>query len=177
VSAGTRGRLPLALGVAVVVIAVDQLSKAWILYGLDLPAKGRVEVAPPVFNLTMVHNPGVSFGLLRADADVARWALVVFSVAVAVGLAAWARRAGRAFTGVALGLVIGGALGNVVDRARFGWVTDFLDFSGLHFPWVFNVADSGITTGVALLLLESLLPGSEPAPAAAVAKPPQESRP
>ena len=72
-----------------------------------------------------------------------------------VALALWPRRPDRLLPAIALGLVIGGALGNLVDRVRFGAVVDFLDFSGLWFPWVFNVADSGITVGVALLLIDS----------------------
>ena len=110
----------------------------------------------------MVHNAGVSFGLLRADAALGRWALALFSFAVAAGLAWWARKAARPLGATALGLVMGGAVGNAVDRVRVGVVTDFLDFSGLHFPWVFNVADSAITVGVALLVLESVLTPASP---------------
>ena len=146
----------LAYGLAVAVIALDQLSKYWILNVFDLPARGQVPILP-VFNLTMVWNRGVSFGLLRADVDLARWGLALFSLAVAIALAYWARNLTRSLPAVALGLVIGGALGNLVDRVRFGAVADFLDFSGLMFPWVFNVADSGITIGVALLLLDSFM--------------------
>jgi signal peptidase II len=143
-----------AYGLAAAVIVLDQLSKFWILNVFDLPAKGQVPVTP-FFNLTMVWNRGVSFGLLRAEADLARWGLAVFSLVVAVALAVWARNLTRKLPALALGLVIGGALGNLVDRVRFGAVADFLDFSGLMFPWVFNIADSGITIGVALLLLDS----------------------
>jgi signal peptidase II len=99
----------------------------------------------------------VSFGLLRADADLTRWALAAFSIIVAVVLAVWVRGATRRLAAVALGLVIGGAVGNVVDRIRFGAVADFLDFSRLWFPWIFNVADAAISCGVALLLLDMLL--------------------
>jgi signal peptidase II len=143
-----------AYGLAAAVIAVDQLSKFWILNGLNLPARGQVPITP-FFNLTMVWNRGVSFGLLRAEVDLARWGLALFSLVVAVALAFWARNLTRRLPAVALGLVIGGALGNLIDRARFGAVADFLDFSGLMFHWVFNIADSGITIGVALLLLDS----------------------
>jgi signal peptidase II len=72
------------------------------------------------------------------------------------------RRAEQALTGLALGLIIGGAIGNLIDRARLGAVVDFLDFSGLHFPWVFNVADSGVSVGVALVLLDSLIAPKKP---------------
>ena len=142
--------------IALLALVLDQISKAWILSGLKLGLSAPHPVIPGLFNLTLVHNEGVSFGLLKANADLSRWALVVFSLVVAGALAAWVRRVDKPLTRLALGLVIGGAVGNAVDRARLGHVTDFLDFSGLHFPWVFNVADSAISVGVAMLLLEGL---------------------
>jgi signal peptidase II len=145
-----------AYGLAALVVALDQLSKHWILFALELPLKGTVAVAGPL-HLTMVWNRGVSFGLLRADADLTRWALAVFSVAVSIALAVWARKATRGLAATALGLVIGGAVGNVIDRIRFGAVADFIDVSRLWFPWIFNIADAAITCGVALLLLDMLL--------------------
>jgi signal peptidase II len=149
---------------AAVVVALDQASKWWILQVYDLPGRASVPVAGP-FHLTMVWNRGVSFGLLRADIDLTRWALAAFSIVVALFLAAWARTVGRRLTALALGLVIGGAVGNVVDRVRFGAVADFLDFSRLWFPWIFNVADAAITCGVAILLLDMLLQDRKPAAA------------
>lgn len=146
----------LAYALAALVIVLDQLSKFWILEIVRLPERLSIPVLP-VFSLTMVWNRGVSFGLLRADEDVGRWLLAAFALAVALGLALWARKAERRWTAIALGLVIGGAVGNLIDRVRFGAVADFLDFSALYFPWVFNVADSAITVGVALLLLDSVL--------------------
>jgi signal peptidase II len=146
----------LALAIAAMVIAVDQASKIWVLETLNLPQVGTIPVAGP-FQLSMVWNQGVSFGLLQAEHAMVRWGLVVFSLVVAVVLAFWARRADRAFSAVGLGLIIGGAVGNAVDRARFGAVVDFLDFQRIgFFPWVFNVADSAITVGVILLLIDSL---------------------
>ncbi|MFN3520899.1 MAG: signal peptidase II [Phenylobacterium sp.] len=144
-----------AYGLAASIVAVDQAVKFWVLYVFDLPARLSVPVAGP-FSLTMVMNKGVSFGLLRADQDLGRWALSAFSLVVAAALAVWARNAERRLTAVSLGLIIGGAIGNAIDRIRFGAVVDFLDFSRLMFPWVFNVADSAITVGVVLLLLDSL---------------------
>lgn len=144
----------LTYGLAALVIVLDQASKYWILNVYDLPAKGSTPILP-FFSLSMVWNRGVSFGLFRADVDLARWGLAIFSLGVAIALGLWARRNDRLLPAVALGLVIGGAIGNLIDRVRFGAVVDFLDFGGLHFPWVFNVADSGITIGVALLLLDS----------------------
>ena len=155
----------LAYILAAVVAVADQLSKAWVLNGLHLAERGQIPVMP-IFRLTMVMNRGVSFGLLRADDPVGRWLLVGAALTVVAALTAWVRRADRPLFAIALGLVIGGALGNnLIDRARIGEVVDFLDFSGLYFPWVFNVADSAITLGVGLLLLDSFLPAKPPATA------------
>lgn len=151
---------------AAFVIVVDQVSKFWILNVVGLPARESIPVAGP-FHLTFVWNRGVSFGLLRAEVDLARWGLAAFSIIVAILLAVWARNAQRKLMAVALGLVIGGAIGNVIDRIRFGAVADFLDFSRLWFPWIFNVADSAITCGIALLLLDMLLQEKEGQPAKA----------
>ena len=141
---------------AFLVVVLDQLTKAWVLSGLDLREMGRVEVWPPIFNLTWVENRGVSFGLFGDGS--ARWMLSLFSIIVAGVLGWWALQADRRLLITAIGLVMGGAIGNVIDRIRFGFVVDFLDFSGTRvFPWVFNLADSAITIGVILLILDSLL--------------------
>jgi len=151
-----------AYGFALAVIVLDQLSKAWILDGLSLREAGRVFVMHPVFNLSYVENTGVSFGLFGGGS--ARWFLSLFSVVVAAGLAWWATQADRRILISAIGLVIGGAIGNAIDRIRFGYVVDFLDFSGTGvFPWVFNIADSAITVGVVLLVLDSVLSDRKPA--------------
>lgn len=153
-----------AYGLALVVLVLDQLSKFWVLDVLKLEQRGSVEILP-VFSLSMVWNPGVSFGLMQADVDWARWGLAIFSAGVAVALALWARKVARPLLAAALGLVIGGAVGNLIDRVRFGAVADFIDVSGLgFFPWVFNVADSAITVGVLLLVLDSFLPNRRAAP-------------
>ena len=146
-----------AYGLAAVVIVLDQIAKFWVLNVYRLPERLSVEILP-FFSLSMVWNRGVSFGLLQSDADIGRWGLAVFSTGVAIALAFWARKVTRPWLAVALGLVIGGAVGNLIDRIRFGAVADFLDFSGLYFPWVFNVADSAISVGVILLILDSLRP-------------------
>lgn len=145
-----------AYGFAAVVIVLDQITKAWMLYGLHLREVGQIRVLEPVFNLTFVLNRGVSFGLLTGG-ETGRWLLTVFSIGVAGLLAWWATRAERRLLITAIGLIMGGALGNVIDRVRFGGVVDFLDFSGLYFPWVFNVADSAISIGVVLLILDSFI--------------------
>ena len=141
---------------ALLVVVFDQLTKAWVLSGLDLREMGRVNILPPILNFTWVENRGVSFGLFGDGS--ARWMLSLFSIIVAGILGWWALRADRRLLITAIGLVMGGAIGNVIDRIRFGFVVDFIDFSGTGvFPWVFNIADSAITIGVVLLILDSLL--------------------
>ena len=145
-----------AYGFAILIVVVDQLTKAWVMSSLDLREVGQVAVWPPIFNFTWVENRGVSFGLFGDGS--ARWMLSVFSVVVAGILGWWALKADRRLLVSAIGLIMGGAIGNVIDRIRFGFVVDFLDFSGTGvFPWVFNVADSAITIGVILLVLDSVL--------------------
>lgn len=146
-----------ALGLAILLVALDQAVKAWIVYGLELPRLISVPVVWPL-RLTMVWNEGVSFGLLQAGGHaVARWGLFVFSLAVAAVLAAWALRATRWASAIGLGMVIGGAVGNAIDRARLGAVIDFIDVHQIgFFPWIFNTADSFITVGVGFLLVDAL---------------------
>jgi signal peptidase II len=146
----------LAYVLAAAVVAVDQFVKTWIIDGLRL----IIGVPRPVWGplrLTLVENPGVSFGLFQNDSIWARWSLAAFSLVVAVALGFWVRRAEKAFTGLAIGLIIGGAVGNLIDRVRNGVVVDFVDVTALYFPWVFNVADSAISVGIVLLLAESFL--------------------
>jgi signal peptidase II len=145
-----------AYGLAALIVLLDQASKRWILGVFDLPSKISVPLAGPL-HLTMVWNRGVSFGLLRADADLTRWTLAAFSIIVTIFLAIWARSSTRGLSAAALGLVMGGAVGNVIDRIRFAAVADFIDVSRLWFPWIFNVADAAITCGIILLLIDMLL--------------------
>lgn len=148
----------IAYALAAAIIVLDQLSKYWILSVVRLAERDTMEVAWPL-QFTRIWNEGVSFGLLQAQHDVVRWGLVVFSLGVAALLAAWARSQTRLLSALGLGMVIGGAIGNAIDRARFGAVVDFIDVQRLgFFPWIFNIADSGITIGVILLLVDSLRP-------------------
>jgi len=155
----TRG-YAIALGVFV----LDQGVK-WLMVGpLALREVGRI-VLLPIFNFTYTENTGVSLGLLSATNPTGRWLLVALTAAIAAGVAVWIARERNRWDVTALGLVLGGALGNIVDRIRFGYVVDFLD---LHFgefrPFmVFNVADAAITAGVVLLLVRSLLLRDKPA--------------
>ena len=149
---------------AACVFALDQLVKFIMLGPLALREVGQITLLS-IFNFTYVENHGVSLGMLTADSQTERWALVGVTAAIATGVAAWMSREKNRWDIVALGLVLGGALGNIVDRARFGYVVDFLD---LHFgdfrPFmVFNVADAAITGGVVLLLARSLLLRDKPA--------------
>lgn len=150
---------PKAIGlvIAAIVFAVDQIAKWAILVPLDLQNQGQIELLP-IFNFTWVPNYGVSMGFLTADSHVARWALVAVTGMIALGVLVWMWREESRGDVAALGLVLGGALGNILDRIRFGYVVDFLD---LHFgefrPFlVFNVADAAITIGVLILLARAL---------------------
>ncbi len=146
----------LGLAIAAVVILLDQASKWWI---LDLMPQPRVIEITSFANLVLVWNRGISFGMLGDGGASQAWILAAFGVIVAGGLLIWLQRAALPrLPSIAIGLVVGGALGNAVDRLRFGAVVDFVDLhaGGWHWP-AFNVADSAITVGVALLLLDAVL--------------------
>ena len=157
----TRG-----LAAAVILFLADQLSK-WLVTGpLGIDQLGAVRELTSFFSLRFVPNVGVSLGLLPADGGATRWALVAMTGAIAVGVAVWMTREKNPTDQLALGCVLGGALGNILDRVRFGYVVDFAD---LHFgEWrpflVFNVADAAITIGVLVLLARALLVRDRPAP-------------
>ncbi len=145
-----------AFALAALVIALDQALKHWVMTGMGL----AVGESRPLFwplSFTLVRNDGISFGFFQTHATWTRWALAGFALAVSVLLIAWVRRADRLVTGVAGGLILGGALGNLIDRVLLGAVVDFVDVHPLVFPWIFNIADSGITVGVVILLAENLL--------------------
>ena len=144
----------LAYGVALAAIVLDQLTKWIVLHVLNMQLGQTIEISP-IFDLTFTLNTGVSFGMFSGGE--ARWVLAGFSLIVAALMVFWAWRAPRRLFAVAVGLIIGGALGHVIDRIESGAVVDFLDFSGLGFPWIFNIADSAISVGVGLLILDSFL--------------------
>ncbi len=132
---------------ACAIFLVDQALKAWILYVFRLPERPPVRVWP-LFDLVMVWNRGISYGLFQQESDLGRWALVVLSIVAAVGLGVWLARARTMLVAVALGLLIGGALGNAVDRALYGAVADFVLLYWIpFFPYVFNLADIGHRCG------------------------------
>ncbi len=170
------GRADLRLvgaAVAVLAFAADQASKLWLLRGFDLPGRSPVAVAPGI-DLVMAWNRGVSYSLLTSDTDVGRWLLIAATCAASLALAVWLGRSRTAPTCVALGLLIGGAAGNLVDRVSYGAVVDFVSLHAGGFRWyVFNGADCAITAGVVLLLLEWVAFPERPVPASGAAKSPR----
>jgi len=154
----TTGRVRWGLLAALLVLAADQASKWWVLEVLHLPERGQVAVLP-VFSLTMVWNQGVTFGLFHQDGARGPWLLAGITLAVVVALGVWLRRAESALVAISLGAIGGGAIGNVIDRLRFGAVVDFLHAHAYGWSWyVFNVADAAIVCSVAALVLDGLRP-------------------
>ncbi len=159
------------LVVAILTIAIDQGSKLWLLRDFDLAARQPYTVAPGV-DLVLAWNRGISYSLLTADSDTGRYLLIAATLAATLLLVVWLWRVTTLPTGVALGLLIGGAVGNVVDRFLYGAVVDFVFLHAGSFRWyVFNGADCAIVAGVVLLLGEWLWPR----PTADAAKMPRSS--
>lgn len=157
---------------ALTVLILDQISKYWVLEVLRLPELGGIDVLP-FFRLTFVGNIGVSMGMLQADSEVGRWMLTAVTAGIALAVALWLRHEKNPVDVAALGLVLGGAIGNILDRIRFGYVVDFLHFYWEQYSfWVFNLADAAITMGVILLLARAVLakPGPQQTPDARDAK-------
>ena len=149
----------LGAGIAVLGFAADRFHKWWMLNVFDIADRGRYQVTS-FFDLVMAWNKGVSYGLFQAETTIGRVALILFALLVVGGLGLWLAKAQLKTTAVAIGLVIGGALGNVLDRFVYGAVADFFSFHAFGFYWyIFNVADIWIVMGVGLILLESVLPG------------------
>ena len=162
-------RLPLAgIITAAMVLLADQASKLAVTRGLRIDALGASREIVSFFDLRFVPNYGISLGLLTADTNAARWLLVAMTGAIAVGVAIWMTREPRRGDRIALGMILGGAIGNIADRARVGYVIDFADLHiGAWRPFlVFNVADAAITLGVLVLLVRAFLvrdkPGAAP---------------
>ena len=158
-----------ALGAAVAVLAfaADQATKLWLLRGFDLPGRSPYALLPGV-DLVMAWNRGVSYSLLTSDTALGRDLLIAATLAASAALAVWLWRSRTRLTCLALGLLIGGALGNLVDRVSYGAVVDFVFLHAGAFRWyVFNGADCAITAGVALLLVEWTLPAGKREPFAA----------
>jgi signal peptidase II len=146
---------------AVVTLVLDQASKLWLLFVFDIGHRGAVKVTP-FFDLVLAWNPGISFGWLQNDSPLAQIALLIVKAVAVVVLAIWMARSRTVLATVALGLIIGGAIGNAIDRLAYGAVVDFALFhvriGGDTFNWyVFNLADVAIVAGVAALLYDSFL--------------------
>jgi signal peptidase II len=154
--------LPVGLIAALVVALLDQASKFWLLHAFDLESRGRVKVAP-FFDFVLTWNRGISYGLLQQDTALGQWLLLGVKLAAVGLLGYWLLRASSMLVALALGLIIGGALGNGVDRLLYGAVVDFVLFhvprGGSEFRWyVFNLADAAIVAGVVGLLYDSFRP-------------------
>lgn len=154
---------PLRAGIisALVTVVLDQASKLWLLNVFDLARRGAVKVTP-FFDLVLAWNIGISFGWLQNDGQAAQFALMAVKVIAVVALAIWMARSHTFLATVALGLIIGGAIGNSIDRLAYGAVVDFalfhVEIGGNTFNWyVFNLADVAIVAGVAALLYDSFL--------------------
>ncbi|AMB45477.1 signal peptidase II [Methylobacterium sp. AMS5] len=139
-------------------LVLDQASKLWLYFGTDLVMTQPWRLAP-FADFVVVWNRGVSYGLFQQEGGFGRWLLVAVSLAAAFGLSVWMYRAGSRLLAVALGLIVGGALGNAIDRAAYGAVFDFVHLHAGTWSWyVFNVADAAIVAGVIGLILDSLRP-------------------
>lgn len=153
----------LGLALAATIFALDQLTKYIVTVPLNLKTVGQIELLP-IFNLTWVENYGVSLGLLTADSAVERWALTALTCGIATVVGVWMWREKNRQDVFGLGLILGGAFGNILDRVRFGHVVDFADlhFGGFRPFLVFNIADAAITIGVLILFIRALLVRDKP---------------
>ena len=159
-------RSAIGFATAAAVFALDQAIKLTVTGPLHIDMLGAVRHLTPFFALRFVPNIGVSLGLLNATNEVTRWALVAMTGAIALGVAIWMTRETSRPDRIALGFVLGGAFGNIVDRIRLGYVIDYADLHiGEWRPFlVFNVADAAITVGVLVLLVRALLVRGKPEP-------------
>jgi len=152
------------LPVTVAVIVLDQLVKLWIVHHLVVYRTVRLL---PVLDITLTYNRGAAFSFLAEASGWQKWLFAGLAVAVAAGIVVWLSRLGgrsQRLLCLSLTLILGGALGNLIDRLRIGHVVDFIvaHWHGVYFPWAFNVADSAITVGAALLLLDAMLESRGP---------------
>lgn len=148
----------LGLATAAIIFAVDQAYKYWILHIYRLGERGVVEITS-FLNLVMVWNPGVSYGLFAQETEWGRWLLVAFNIVAVIGLWFWLARQHKGWEAFAIGLIMGGALGNALDRALYGAVADFFSLHAFGYYWyVFNIADVAIVLGVIILLFDAVRP-------------------
>ena len=139
----------------IIFILIDQISKWFILEQLDLDIIGSYDVYSPFLTLKMGWNTGINFGLFSESSFSMRWILVAISLGICLFLLFWSRKLKGNFAPILIGLIIGGAVGNVIDRVRFGAVIDFLNMSccGINNPYIFNLADIFVFTGLVFLLV------------------------
>jgi len=150
---------PLGVTVAIVTLIADQLCKFWMIYGYQITQKGKVTLTP-FFDLVMVWNEGISYGLLPQGSPLGQGILIGIALAATAALLVWLARATSALAAVSIGLIVGGALGNAIDRVLYGAVADFFSLHAFGFYWyIFNLADAAIVAGVAGLLYETLVRG------------------
>jgi signal peptidase II len=146
----------LGLSVAALVVLIDQAHKAWMLYVYDIGSRGAVTITP-FFDLVLVWNQGISYGLLPQDSALGRLGLILFALGASLALAAWLASLTSRLAAASIGLIIGGAIGNAVDRVVYGAVADFFSFHAFGLEWyIFNIADTAIVAGVVGLLYDSL---------------------
>jgi signal peptidase II len=147
--------------VALTTLVLDQLSKLWILLVVRLEDTGPWPLTP-FMEFVMVWNRGISYGLFQQSTDIGRWLLVILSFVASIWLSRWMLREPRKGTVLGLALVIGGAIGNAIDRAAYGAVADFVHLFWNGWSWyVFNIADAAIVVGVALLMYDTLKTGRQ----------------
>lgn len=141
---------------ALATLTADQATKLLVIFGLDLPHRGEIDVIDPLLNFRWAENRGINFGLLNSGTEVTRWLLIALAIGISAWVVRWAQRDGFTRWGqISAGLLVGGAAGNVVDRLAYGYVADFLNMSccGIENPYAFNVADIAIFAGAIGLVL------------------------
>lgn len=151
------------------IVIFDQITKFWAVSTFDQPMSaceinpypGLTKELSPIVDLALVCNQGISWGLLQGDSSVKRWLLTIFAFVMSCALLYVLKGTKDRLSQLSIGLIIGGAIGNGIDRALFGAVTDFINFGDIGFHWVFNVADSAITIGVIGLIAASFLAPKE----------------
>ena len=157
--ASARPRLLPGAIAAVLTLALDQASKLWLLFVFDIARRGAVQVTP-FFDLVLAWNVGISFGWFQSESPAAQIILMVIKAVAVIVLAIWMARSRTLLATVALGLIIGGAIGNAIDRILYGAVADFFSFHAFGYEWyIFNIADTAIVAGVVGLLYESVFGG------------------
>lgn len=145
----------IAIWTGVVVFVLDQITKVIVVHWMNLKSLGAIDVLPPFINFRMAWNRGINFGLFSSDGDIMRWTLIGLALMISAWVVWWIRReGGNLWALISAGLLVGGALGNVIDRILYGAVADFLNMSccGFDNPYAFNVADISIFVGAVGLI-------------------------